>query len=112
MRGLGKWLVRAGLVVWSFGAVAAVSGVWVTMPPIVVEWLVLSLAGTSGGLLVAAGVAVGRTNGATSLEPSLVQPSAEPAGKFGEHVEGLALPAPAAFRSPVAQRNGEHDPAT
>lgn len=38
MRGLGKWLVRAGLVVWSFGAVAAVSGVWVTMPPIVSQW--------------------------------------------------------------------------
>ena len=60
MRSFAKWLVRAGLAVWLFGIAAAISGVWVTLPPVATEWLVLSLAVTSGGLLVVSGIALGR----------------------------------------------------
>jgi membrane protein required for beta-lactamase induction len=58
MRRLSKLLIRAGLAVWTFGLVAAVSGVWVTLPPVAVEFLVLGLALSSGAVLVGAGVAV------------------------------------------------------
>ena len=111
MHRLSKWLVRAGLVVWGVGAAAAVSGVWVTMPPIVVEWLVLSLAGTSGGLLVAAGVAVGRTTPITAAARA-IRESGDAAVGTSDGAGGVALPLPTALHPTVAQRDPEREPAT
>ena len=67
MRTTAKWMVRGGLVVWVFGTAAAISGVWVTLPPDATKWLVLGLASTSGGMLVLSGMALGRGARRTEL---------------------------------------------
>ena len=82
---------------------AAVSGVWVTMPPIVVEWLGLGLAGTSGGLLVAAGVAVGRGNSSEAVNRAVSAGGSIAAGTLGGHV-GELPPPPIALRPAVGER--------
>jgi hypothetical protein len=99
------------LVVWGF-AVVAVSGVWSTMPPIVVEWLVLSLAGTAGGALVAAGVAVGGARSIEAVETAIVGPSGAAAGNIASRAKAMALPILVALRPTEARRDAEHDPAT
>ncbi|HEX8850654.1 MAG TPA: hypothetical protein VF761_14085 [Gemmatimonadaceae bacterium] len=111
MRRLSKWLVRAGLAVWALGAAAAISGVWVTMPPIVVEWLVLSLAVTSGALLVVAGLAIARRPGPDDQPPG-VPPGRSSAGDLRGRGPELDFPVAGAFRSPVIQREGANDRAT
>jgi hypothetical protein len=61
MKHLGIALIAAGAVIWTAGAAAWMSGVWVTLPPDTVRILVLSLAGVTGGLLLGAGALIGRT---------------------------------------------------
>jgi hypothetical protein len=61
MKRLGLVLLATGATVWTAGAVAWMSGVWVTLPPDAVRILVLSFAGVTGGLLVGAGALVGRS---------------------------------------------------
>jgi hypothetical protein len=114
IRRIAKLLVRAGLAIWTFGLVAAVFGVWVTLPPAAVEFLVLALCLTAGGVLVGAGVAVGR---ATEHERERLETSGTANGGVMGHpatarklARELArgaiapVPAPEAIVQPVTPR--------
>jgi hypothetical protein len=62
MRRLALALQLAGVAIWVVGAIAWISGVWVTMPPDVVRALVLSLAVLTGGTLVVSGAVLARAS--------------------------------------------------
>jgi hypothetical protein len=85
MNRLGTGLIAGGAAVWTVGAVAWISGVWVTLPPDTVRVLVLTLSAVSGGLLVVAGALTGRRRYTVPTTPMAEQGS-ESALQLGEGV--------------------------
>ena len=60
MKRIGTLLMLAGVALWLLGFVAWKSGVWITLSPAAAKLYLLTLAGLSGGVLLAAGAAVNR----------------------------------------------------
>jgi hypothetical protein len=85
MNRLGIGLIAGGAAVWTAGAVAWISGVWVTLPPDTVRVLVLTLSAVSGGLLVMAGALIGRRR-YTVPAAVMAEQGSESAPQLGEGV--------------------------
>ena len=60
MRRLGTLLMLAGVALWLLGACAWISGVWISLSPAAAKVYLLTLAGFTGAVLLAAGAAVSR----------------------------------------------------
>lgn len=60
MRRIGTLLMLAGTALWVLGFCAWISGVWITLSPAAAKVYTLTLAGLTGGILLAAGAAVSR----------------------------------------------------
>jgi membrane protein implicated in regulation of membrane protease activity len=60
VRRLGTLLMLAGVALWLLGVCAWISGVWISLSPAAAKVYLLTLAGFTGALLLAAGAAVSR----------------------------------------------------
>lgn len=68
MRRLGTLLMLAGAALWLLGVYAWMSGVWITLSPAAAKVYLLTLAGFTGALLLAAGAAVSRLQRRRTVE--------------------------------------------
>ena len=60
MRRLGTLVMLAGVALWLLGVCAWISGVWISLSPAAAKIYLLSLAGFTGAVLLAAGAAISR----------------------------------------------------
>jgi len=60
LKRIGTLLMLAGVALWLLGFLAWMSGVWITLSPAAAKLYLLTLAGLSGGVLLAAGAVVNR----------------------------------------------------
>ena len=102
MRRVAATLIGAGVVFWVLGVIAWVAGVWVTLPPDAVRVLVLTLAALAGGVLLAAGAAVGRAAQRFAAAAGAADMSA-PADGAGQAAAAVDLPPNQSLQLPEAR---------